>query len=126
MLEVGAIIQNQLMQALEMQNIVGGRIGEILIRLRYISESEFKIFLTEQLVLNGRGKWANQEKRIRKLIGEILLEEGAITRWQLKQALERQKIWGDKIGEVLIRLGYISMPELEELLAKQSEVNESI
>jgi len=56
------------------------------------------------------------------LIGEMLLEEGIITKEQLKDALEEQKRTGEKIGQVLIRMGYISKEILWTFLGYQMGV----
>ena len=41
-------------------------------------------------------------------LGEILLEENLITPDQLKQALEHQKANGGRLGNSLVRLGFLS------------------
>ncbi len=56
------------------------------------------------------------------LIGEMLLEEGIITKEQLKDALEEQKKTGEKIGQILIRMGYISKEILWTFLGYQMGV----
>ncbi|HPD18185.1 MAG: Flp pilus assembly complex ATPase component TadA [Candidatus Goldbacteria bacterium] len=56
------------------------------------------------------------------LIGEMLVEEGIITKEQLKDALEEQKKTGEKIGEILIRMGYISKEILWTFLGYQMGV----
>ncbi len=50
----------------------------------------------------------------RKKLGEILIEAGVIDEMQLKTALSEQKRWGDRLGNVLIGLGFVS----EEVMAK--------
>lgn len=64
-------------------------------------------------------RWADTEKKIDKLIGQMMLEEGVITEEQLVEALEHQKIWGGKIGENLVNKGYISNSSLKQFLDKQ-------
>jgi type IV pilus assembly protein PilB len=56
------------------------------------------------------------------LIGEMLVEEGIITKEQLKDGLEEQKRTGTKIGEILIRMGYISKEILWTFLGYQMGV----
>ena len=50
--------------------------------------------------------------KIRKKIGELLLERQLITEEQLMESLETQKMTGQKIGQVLINKGYIKEEEL--------------
>jgi type II secretory ATPase GspE/PulE/Tfp pilus assembly ATPase PilB-like protein len=56
------------------------------------------------------------------LIGEMLLEEGIITKEQLKDALEEQKKSGEKIGQVLVKMRYISKEILWTFLGYQMGV----
>ncbi len=52
-------------------------------------------------------------------IGELLLDEGLITREALKEALERQAAEGGKIGYHLVQLGSVSEEDLVHLLSEQ-------
>jgi type IV pilus assembly protein PilB len=56
------------------------------------------------------------------LIGEMLVEEGIITKEQLKDGLEEQKRTGEKIGQILTRMGYISKEILWTFLGYQMGV----
>ena len=50
-------------------------------------------------------------------IGESLVNSGVITKEQLAKALEEQKKHPEeKIGQILLRLGYLPLEELEKLL----------
>lgn len=125
MLEAGVITEEQLKEALDHQKVWGGKIGENLIRKGYISEPELRHFLNIQFVQNGEGRWIKNDKNNGnyRLIGQIMLEAGIITEAQLKDALEHQKMTGGKIGDNLIRKGYVSESELEHFLNKQHEIN---
>ena len=57
-----------------------------------------------------------------KKIGELLLEEGLLEAEQLNRALEDQRQSGDRIGAVLLRLGYVNDDVLIEFLARQFRV----
>ena len=61
--------------------------------------------------------------KLRKRIGEILMEQGYITSAQLEEALEEQKITGEKLGEIMIRKGWISQEVLNQALANQAGVS---
>lgn len=54
------------------------------------------------------------------LIGELLIEAGAIDRDQLSAGLAHQKQWGGRIGDVLLEKGFLDEVELYVALAKQS------
>ena len=56
-------------------------------------------------------------------LGEMLLKAGKITKEQLEHALKEQKEHGGKLGEVLLRLGYIKDENvINEFLAKQLNI----
>jgi hypothetical protein len=54
--------------------------------------------------------------RVRPMLGQFLLESGLITAKQLSAALEKQKISGDRLGQILIAEGAISGEMLERKL----------
>lgn len=62
------------------------------------------------------------KERSKKRLGEILVEDGLITREMLDEALEYQKKDGGLIGQVLIRLGHISEEGLISELGKQLQI----
>lgn len=70
-------------------------------------------------------RWDTKEKRIDKLIGQVILESGVINEGQLKEALEYQEEWGGKVGEILIDKGYITEQKLKDFLNLQVLVNSS-
>ena len=47
------------------------------------------------------------------MLGEKLIAAGVITQEQLNQALEEQKKSGDRIGDVLIKLGFATAEQVE-------------
>jgi hypothetical protein len=55
----------------------------------------------------------------RKLLGELLVESGIVTKEQLWESLERQKLIGGRVGSILVGLGYISESKLKEFLGRQ-------
>ena len=70
-----------------------------------------KNILNEQKSQNGsKGK---------KKIGEILIEEGALTEEQLEKALAVGKEKGIPIGSMLVQMGYVSIETLKDALSKQ-------
>jgi len=57
-----------------------------------------------------------------KRLGEILVENGIVTKKQLEEAVESQVIFGGKIGTNLVELGYISVNTLAVFLSLQHGV----
>ncbi len=59
-------------------------------------------------------------KRINnKQLGELLLDEGVISREQLSRALSAQKDRGGLIGETLVELGYVKEEDIAQSLTAQ-------
>jgi type IV pilus assembly protein PilB len=58
----------------------------------------------------------------KKKIGELLVQHGLINSMQLDRALKEQQQAGERIGAVLIKLGYITEEVLTEFIAKQFHV----
>jgi general secretion pathway protein E len=55
-------------------------------------------------------------------LGEILIERGLITDEDLDRALELQRERGDKIGKILVDLGFIAMRDVIAALSEQLQV----
>ena len=58
-------------------------------------------------------------KQLRSRFDEILVKQEVINPDQLKTAIEEQKRTGKRLGDTLVRLGYISQYELVAFLSKQ-------
>jgi type IV pilus assembly protein PilB len=58
----------------------------------------------------------------RKLLGEMLIDEALITPEQLNKAIEQQKHSGLRLGQLLIRLGYITEEGIIETLGDQAGI----
>ncbi len=59
-------------------------------------------------------------ERIR--LGEFLEQKGLITKWQLDAALQEQKNFGTRLGDMLINHGYVSEGELIEAVAEWKNI----
>jgi len=57
----------------------------------------------------------------KQLLGDILVDNGEITKSQLSEALVIQKNEGGLIGIILVNLGYLSEQSLVKYLAVQAE-----
>jgi type IV pilus assembly protein PilB len=60
--------------------------------------------------------------RIKKRLGEMLLEAGLLNKEQLGQALENHKKFGLKLGQFLVHQGIVSESEIVELLSRQLKI----
>jgi type IV pilus assembly protein PilB len=52
-------------------------------------------------------------------IGEMLMDEEIITKEQLQECLQEQKVTGEKVGEVMVRKGYVTHEVLMAFLGNQ-------
>ncbi|RJX70680.1 type II/IV secretion system protein [Vibrio sinensis] len=57
--------------------------------------------------------------KLRKRLGDLLVEEGIITDQQVQQALQAQKATGQKLGAMLIELGFLSEHQMLTFLSQQ-------
>lgn len=55
-------------------------------------------------------------------IGELLIKQGYINEGQLDKALEEQKRSGSRLGKTLVKLGYMTEERLIEILSSQFEI----
>lgn len=62
---------------------------------------------------------SQQVSGMREPIGEILMQEGSITREQLQRGLSHQREIGKRLGETLVELGYASDEDVAKALARQ-------
>jgi hypothetical protein len=53
-------------------------------------------------------------------LGDILVEQGIISKDQLGESLQYQKETGARLGEALIELGHVTPAQLEQVLSWQS------
>ena len=52
-------------------------------------------------------------------MGELLVERGIVTRAQVQQAVDHQKISGGLFGEVLVKLGFATEENIAQALTSQ-------
>jgi hypothetical protein len=81
------------------------RVGEILVKLRYLDPQVLRMVLAER------------QDAMR--LGELLLCAGAISPEQLDEALEFQGKQGARIGEALVYLGFATIEQVESALREQ-------
>ena len=52
-------------------------------------------------------------------LGDLLVKENLISQQQLKEALEHQRVNGGRIGNCLIKLGFVTDDEITAILSRQ-------
>ncbi len=110
------ITPDQLNIAIEDQQRTGEKLGEVLVRLKFLADRELDAALAFQRHLTS-----HDFKRFG--LGEILIEANYITREQLKDALARQELTDpEKIGEMLVEAGYVQPHHISHALDLQNKL----
>lgn len=89
----------------------------------YRTRLNFVEFSSEKKVVNTR---VLSQFMQQKLLGEILVEEKIITEQQLKEAIQIQNKYKEKLGEILVKFGYCKPEQILYALGKQLGVNINI
>jgi type IV pilus assembly protein PilB len=107
----GIIDAHQLERAVEEQKRTGKLMGKILVEQGLVKEDLLHAFLKKQM-----------RSRDYRRLGDILVEEGKVTRAQLDATLEMSQRSGQKLGSVLVKKGFIEERELVDILAAKLDV----
>lgn len=113
--------QQRLEGALADQQNANDLIADVLHSMGILDAADTKMALAAQnhaLPLNEAIKAA---AGVRHLLGNLLISNGQITREQLDLALQEQLHSGEKLGEVLVRLGFLEGKQRDAMLAFQSK-----
>ncbi len=105
--------------ALEEQKSTGEPLGEILVRMGTLDPTDLWAVLTAQKALASLEDAVKAVAGIRQPLGELLLRANRITKAQFELVYGEHKRSGIRLGEILVRLGYITSRELEALLEFQ-------
>jgi hypothetical protein len=113
----GKLLSTQsLDRALDEQKHTRELLGQVLVRMGLLKPGDIGVPLLLQKHLNHIGDAVKVAAGERQLLGELLVHSGHISAEQLDQAIEEQQRSGEKIGEVLIRLGLLNECQLKALL----------
>jgi hypothetical protein len=104
----------QLDFALTEQQKTGEQLGKVLLRLGLLTEKELDTVLAFQ-----HNQGADRPVPVPFRLGEILIASNYITREQLEDALDRQKLSQKKLGEVLVEAGYVELRHVDHGLRLQ-------
>lgn len=116
--------QQRLERALADQQNAIDLIADVLHGMGVLDAANTKLALAAQnhaLPLNEAIKAA---AGVRHLLGNLLISNGHITREQLDLALQEQLRSGEKLGEVLVRLGFLEGKQRDAMLASQFELQQ--
>ena len=110
--------------ALAEQERTKNLLGKILVDSRVLDRVELDNALMVQRDFSTVEDAINAAAGVRLMLGELLLASSRITQDQLNAALNEQKKTGEKIGEVLVRLGLFTQTEIDIALSFQSRQSE--
>jgi type IV pilus assembly protein PilB len=107
LVEEGYVSEKQLQDALasQMKQRTYVPLGEMCVRLRFISRAELKAILKKH------------KKRV--FLGELLVNMGLLSQEEIEHALEIQRIEEKKLGKILIENGFITETNLINSLSTQ-------
>ena len=114
----GLLPRERLDAALDRQATHNGKLGALLVELALIEEAELYAVLALQSGLQ-RAEAEDVILFLRARLGDILLASAAITEHQLLRALLQQERTGEPLGEILVQQGAISLAVREGALGFQ-------
>jgi len=115
----GFITPANLDRALDEQKDGNEFLGVILDRMGLLSREDIKAAILVQRCLVSPELAVRSASGERQLLGRLLLQAKRITPKKLYLALQEQARSERKLGEALLRLGYITQSELDSVLAFQ-------
>jgi cellulose synthase/poly-beta-1,6-N-acetylglucosamine synthase-like glycosyltransferase len=104
LLEKKLITYEQLAEALALQQGQGLRLGEVILAKGWITASDLYNALTDSF-RKGR-------------IGDLLVEKGLLTQARLDEAIELQRKWGTRVGDIIISKGWVRPFSFYQVLAE--------
>jgi adenylate cyclase len=116
LIELGLVTEGQVAEAMALQPLTGARVGEALLSLGYLTRPQLQRALSLAI---ARGDTVVLD---RPPLGEILLGLRYLEQPALDQALERQRVDGRRLGELLIELGACTHQQVYEGLGLQQRM----
>lgn len=105
--------------AVERQRQTNELLGEILVGMGALDSRELIAVLSVQKDFASSEDAVKAAAGIRQLLGELLIRAERIAPHQLDVALNEQKKTGEKLGDILFRMGLLTVKELNAVLAFQ-------
>lgn len=113
----GKLTQRQLNDAMQEQAKTNEKLGEVLVRLGLLSAEELDGVLTLQ------GDFAKSDPLVvRTLLGEILVASKRVSRRQLEEALNQHRLTKKQVGQILLESGHVSKWDIRNALKIQAKM----
>lgn len=111
LVEAGLLTPLQLEMALSEQKLTGLRLGEFIVRQRWLKQQTVEFWM-EKLLRRDRAAIQTDDKRL----GHYLVEAGLLTQAQVEKALSEQKGTGLRLGEFIVKKGWLKEETIEFLV----------
>ncbi|HEY9614266.1 WecB/TagA/CpsF family glycosyltransferase [Allocoleopsis sp.] len=111
LVEAGLLTPSQLKTALSEQKVSGLRLGELIVRKKWLKQQTVE-FLMEKLLIRKQVVVQTDDKRL----GHYLVEAGLLSPSQVETALSEQNKTGLRLGELIVKKGWIKEQTIEFLI----------
>ena len=126
-LSMGFLTRKQLKECVTLQQeaTIPRRLGDIMLARGYLDAAQVRDILAIQGKTGETTSMPKTKSERRRLLGEILVETGAIDRKTLTAVLKRQQLLrrsgiNPRLGEILIAIGKITRGQLKKALISQA------
>ncbi len=119
------VSESHLTQALAHSRECNRALGEVLTEMGLLDPEDLDAVLWLQKRLHSPQNAWRLAGNIRRKLGAILLQTNRLTRFQLHRALEEQQRTGDRLGAILLRMGYLEHKDLSSALRFQSQCRDT-
>ncbi|NHN32941.1 glycosyltransferase family 2 protein [Paenibacillus agricola] len=86
---------------------------------RYIEQ-----LITQKLnIMDRKGFEPSFDERVKQKLrlGDLMVVEGLITQWQLNEAMDRQKTFGGRLGDLVVEMGFTDKARVAALINQQAQ-----
>ncbi len=119
LLDGGFIESRDLELALEVQKHSNELLGQVLVNMGVLDKDDLEAALSIQVHLSTIDDAVSSAAGIRKMLGALLLMTGKVSSAQLDFALEEQKVTGEKLGNILVKMGLLTENQINSVLRFQ-------
>jgi len=119
LIDGGFIDHRDLELALEVQRHSNELLGQVLVNMGILDKTDLEAALSIQDHLSSLEDAVKSAAGIRKMLGSLLLMTGKVTPEQLDFALAEQKVSGEKLGNILVKMGLLTENQVNSVLEFQ-------
>lgn len=121
LLDGAFVALDDLRAAIERQRKTSAQLGEILVGMGILNGADLEAVLFVQREFASPEDTIKAAAGVRELLGELLLRAKRLTPESIKEALAEHHRTGIKLGNILVRKGFLTESELDTILAFQEQ-----